>query len=139
MGCATLDAFRIAEGIPLYGVDIQERDLPQETAQMRALHFSKGCYQGQEIVERIHSRGTVHRAFTGFLLTGVLPATGTLLEAEGKPVAELTSVAAIPLVDRATPVQLALGIIRREALDRKLPMNYPGGVATPIALPYEVP
>ncbi len=61
VGCASLEAFRIAEGIPAYGIDMVERDLPQETSQMRALHFSKGCYLGQEIVERIRSRGNVHR------------------------------------------------------------------------------
>ena len=43
-------------------MDMVERDLPQETSQMRALHFSKGCYLGQEIVERIRSRGKVHQA-----------------------------------------------------------------------------
>ncbi len=57
-------------GVPLYGVDIRERDLPQETEQMRALNFNKGCYVGQEIVERIRSRGNVHRKFTGFLVEG---------------------------------------------------------------------
>ena len=56
-----------------------------------------------------------------------------------EPVIELTSVASIPLVDRATPLQLALGIIRREALERSLSLTYPGGTATPVALPYEVP
>ena len=61
MGAAALEAFRIAEGIPAYGIDIAERDLPQETSQMRALSFNKGCYLGQEIVERIRSRGSVHR------------------------------------------------------------------------------
>ena len=45
------------KAIPAYGIDIVERDLPQETSQMRALHFNKGCYLGQEIVERIRSRG----------------------------------------------------------------------------------
>ena len=138
-----LEQLRILEGTPRYGSDIRNtetaHDLPQETGQTRALHFTKGCYLGQEIVERIHSRGAVHRAFRGFLLSGVLPTTGTLLEADGKPVAELTSVASIPLVDRATPLQLALGIIRREALERSLSLTYPGGTATPVALPYEVP
>lgn len=138
-----LEDFRIQEGTPRYGIDIRDNershDLPQETGQTRALHFTKGCYLGQEIVERIHSRGAVHRTFSGFVLTGALAAPGTNLETEGKPVAELTSVASISLVDRATPVQLALGIIRREALDRKLPLTYPGGSASPIALPYEIP
>ena len=54
--------------------DIRERDLPQETEQERALNFSKGCYVGQEIVERIRSRGQVRRKFTGFEVTGPLPA-----------------------------------------------------------------
>ena len=48
MGVAALEALRIAEAIPAYGIDIAERDLPQETSQMRTLSFSKGCYQGQE-------------------------------------------------------------------------------------------
>ncbi len=133
-----LEALRILEGTPLYGIDIRNsetaKDLPQETAQTRALHFSKGCYLGQEIVERIRSRGAVHRTFTGFQLTGALPAPGTPLEAEGKVIGELTSVAAIPLP--TGPIQLALGYIRREALDRNLPIQYPGGIATPVALPY---
>ena len=69
VGSTALEAFRIAEGLPAYGVDIAERDLPQETSQMRALHFSKGCYLGQEIVERIRSRGKVHRHLRSFELS----------------------------------------------------------------------
>jgi len=61
VGADALDSFRIAEGIPAYGIDIAEKDLAQETSQMRALSFSKGCYLGQEIVERIRSVA----AFTG--------------------------------------------------------------------------
>jgi folate-binding protein YgfZ len=131
----SLDWLRMLEGTPLYGVDIRDRELPQETAQTRALHFSKGCYLGQEIVERIHSRGNVHRTFAGFRLDGNLPATGSKLEADGKEIGELTSVAAIPMPG-ADAVQLALGYVRREALDRGSPLLYPGGVATPISLPF---
>ncbi len=56
-GSAAVETLRIVEGIPAFGVDIQSRDLAQETAQDRALNFSKGCYLGQDIVERIRSRG----------------------------------------------------------------------------------
>jgi folate-binding protein YgfZ len=135
-----LEALRILEGTARYGTDIRNtataHDLPQETAQTRALHFSKGCYLGQEIVERIHSRGNVHRTLSGFELTGALPEPSTALAAESfpRPVGELTSVAAIPL--GTGTIQLALGYIRREVLDKKLPLEYPGGTATPIALPY---
>jgi aminomethyltransferase len=136
-----LDHLRILEGTPRFGTDITDRNLPQETGQTRALHFTKGCYLGQEIVERIHSRGGVHRAFSGFVLTGPLPTPGAVLEAEGKPVAELTSVASIQLPDQPAPIQLALGIIRREALASAevRTLTYPGGSAIPIALPYAVP
>ncbi len=135
----SLEALRILEGTPLYGTDIRNtdkaRELPQETAQTRALHFNKGCYLGQEIVERIRSRGNVHRTFTAFRLEGTLPSPGAALEADGKSVGELTSVANIDL-PTGTNLQLALGYIRREALDRNLPMHYPGGTATPVQLPF---
>ncbi|MCU1273083.1 MAG: folate-binding protein YgfZ, partial [Bryobacterales bacterium] len=39
--------------------------LTQETQQMHAVHFSKGCYLGQEVVERVRSRGLVHRLLVG--------------------------------------------------------------------------
>ncbi len=127
---------RILEGTPLYGTDIRDKDLPQETDQTRALHFAKGCYLGQEIVERIRSRGTVHRTFSGFILTGELPAPGTrILDADDKPVGELTSVARIQLP--AGTDQLALGYIRREALDRNATIDLPRRHRhTPSALPF---
>ena len=133
----SIEWLRLLEGTPLYGTDVRDRELPQETAQTRALHFAKGCYLGQEIVERIRSRGNVHRTFAGFRLEGALPAAGSLLESEGKQVGELTSVGRIPLPDH--PVQLALGYVRREALDRTSPLQYPEGIATPVSLPYPAP
>ena len=107
-----LNMIRIAQGIPRYGQDIRERDLPQETQQDRALHFTKGCYIGQEIVERIRSRGNVHRNLVGFKVEGPLPAPGTKIQVEGKEVGEITSSAVLSL--RADDYPLALGYIRRE-------------------------
>jgi folate-binding protein YgfZ len=109
---AALELLRIAAGIPRYGPDIRERDLLQETEQLRAVHFSKGCYIGQEIVERIRSRGNVHRKFTGFEVQGALPALGAKIQAEGRDIGEITSVASLPLAERERVV--ALGYIRRE-------------------------
>jgi folate-binding protein YgfZ len=121
----TLESLRILQSRPKYGTDIRDRDLPQETAQTHALHFAKGCYLGQEIVERIRSRGQVHRTFTQFTLTGDLPTLPAPLTANEKPVGELTSAARIG--DRI----FALGTIRREALDTHQPITYPGGTANP--------
>src|SRR5579872_2387011 len=95
-GAASLELLRIAAGIPRYGQDIRERDLPQETEQHRALHFSKGCYIGQEIVERIRSRGNVHRKFSGFDVQGELPALGSKIQSDGKDIGEITSAASLP-------------------------------------------
>jgi folate-binding protein YgfZ len=107
-----LESLRVAAGIPRYGQDIRERDLPQETEQLRAVHFSKGCYIGQEIVERIRSRGNVHRKFTGFEVDGSLPGVGMKIQADGRDVGEITSVASLPLASGERHV--ALGYIRRE-------------------------
>ncbi|RXH57502.1 YgfZ/GcvT domain-containing protein [Granulicella sibirica] len=138
VGAEAVDWLRILDGTPAYGVDIRDKELPQETGQTRALHFAKGCYLGQEIVERIRSRGNVHRGFGAFVLTGDVPAVGAVLEADGKAVGELTSVAAIPLA--GATVQLGLGYVRREAVERGAEISYSkdsvSGKAVPVAVPY---
>ena len=111
IGFEALELQRIASGIPRYGVDIRERDLPQETEQARALNFNKGCYVGQEIVERIRSRGAVHRKFTGFLVDAAEPiAVGSKVVSGEKEVGEITSAASLPGANKT----VALGYIRRE-------------------------
>jgi len=126
VGCAAVEAFRVAEGIPVYGIDIVERDLPQETAQMRALHFSKGCYLGQEIVERIRSRGNVHRHLRPLELAGPVPARGAELMLEDGTVAgAITSAAELPL-QSGTRV-FALGMIRAEAEASNQALRYKAG------------
>ncbi len=112
IGYEALELQRIASGIPLYGIDIRERDLPQETEQARALNFNKGCYVGQEIVERIRSRGAVHRKFSGFLAHSEEPvAPGTKIVAGEREVGEITSSTVVPFGGLKT---VALGYIRRE-------------------------
>ncbi len=118
VGADALEMRRIGRGIPRYGVDIRERDLPQETGQMRALSFTKGCYLGQEIVERIRSRGAVHREFTAFLIDGPVPAPGTKIQADEKEVGEITSSADSPL--EAGNRAVALGYLRRDAICKNL-------------------
>ncbi|MEO6802016.1 MAG: folate-binding protein [Granulicella sp.] len=132
-----LEWLRILEGTPRYGTDIRDKELPQETAQTRALHFAKGCYLGQEIVERIRSRGAVHRTFAAFHLEGPLPAPGTPIEADDKSVGELTSTAAIPFTSGT--VQIGLGYIRREALDRAAALTAADAKVVPISLPVREP
>lgn len=52
---------RIENGRPSYGEEITDRNLVQETGQLQAVHFNKGCYLGQEIVERVRTQAHIHR------------------------------------------------------------------------------
>jgi folate-binding protein YgfZ len=128
VGFASLEKLRIAEAIPAYGIDMVERDLPQETSQMRALHFNKGCYLGQEIVERIRSRGSVHRHLRPLELTGPVPESGTeLFEQGGAAAGQITSAAELPLAGGARV--FALGMVRAEAEARNETFAYTAGAA----------
>ncbi|HWE53149.1 MAG TPA: hypothetical protein VG273_25380 [Bryobacteraceae bacterium] len=83
---------RIENFVPKYGCDITEHTLPQETQQLHALHFQKGCYLGQEIVERIRSRGHVNKVLMGFRAQSErVPEPGSKLLLEGNPAGEVTS------------------------------------------------
>jgi folate-binding protein YgfZ len=134
VGATALEWMRIISGIPRYGSDIREKDLPQETEQQRALNFNKGCYIGQEIVERIRSRGAVHRQFTGFAIEGMLPDAGVDLQVGGKKVGEITSAASVPLGDGIR--DMALGYIRRELAALHEPLDCGRFQATPVNLPF---
>jgi folate-binding protein YgfZ len=71
---------RIEQGRPRYGEEITDRHLVQETGLMHAVSFTKGCYLGQEIVERVRSRGQVHKQLRAVQLdTDVPPEPGTKL------------------------------------------------------------
>ena len=136
-GLEAVEALRVFEAIPLYGIDLNDRDLAQETAQMRALNFSKGCYLGQEIVERIRSRGKVHRQFRQFALHGAAPGTLPLdLRSGDQAVGRITSTAS--LASAGQPGILALGFVRVEALERNQAIAYEGGVASALAAPPEI-
>jgi len=130
-----LELLRIASGIPRYGHDIRERDLPQETGQIRALDFSKGCYIGQEIVERIRSRGAVHRKFSGFHVDGPPPLPGTKIQADGKDAGEITSAAVLPAPN--SEVSVALGYIRQEAIAGERPVMAGDAQLTLVELPFK--
>ncbi len=88
---------RLEHGKPRNGEDITDRSLAQETNQSHALHFSKGCYLGQEIVERVRARAQLHRGLMPLDIDGlVVPAPGTRLITKGNAAAEITSAAFSP-------------------------------------------
>ncbi|MGC2299142.1 MAG: folate-binding protein, partial [Acidobacteriaceae bacterium] len=138
-GVEAMEDFRVLEGRAQFDVDFSDKHLAQEANLQRALNYTKGCYLGQEIVERIRSRATVHRALRQFELHGAAPTLGPgeriELRAGDAAVGELTSVAAIDLPGFAKT--LALGVARIEALEKQEtePIRYDGGTAVPLATP----
>jgi tRNA-modifying protein YgfZ len=64
---------RIENGKPRYGEDIRETSLVQETQQLHGVSFNKGCYLGQEIVERVRAMGHVNKKLVRLLIEGDEP------------------------------------------------------------------
>jgi aminomethyltransferase len=148
-GFEALEWLRILRGIPRYGIDMTEKYLPQETGQDRALHFGKGCYLGQEIVERIRSRALLHRGLAGFVVEGPAPPPGTPIMGAEKQVGEITSSASIPISALArsaavSPTQaestktFTLGYIRAEASAPGTEVRINEASAKVSALPFQV-
>jgi aminomethyltransferase len=114
----SIESARLLYAKPLYGVDFTDANLPQETQLAHALHFSKGCYLGQEIVERVRSRGHVNKLLTRVQLPE-LPAPHAKLLADGKECGEVTSAA----MDPRNNVAVALGYVRAEVLKAGTPIT----------------
>ena len=104
---------RIEHGRPRYGEEITERYLVQETGQLQAVHFSKGCYLGQEIVERVRSRAQVHRVLRRLDVdTAETPSAGSKFKsADGQADAgEIASAAFSPALGKV----VALAYVRTQ-------------------------
>lgn len=87
-------AFRIGEGIPESGADYVLGDaFPHDVLldQTGGVGFRKGCYVGQEVVSRMHHRGTARRRVLLAHADGPLPAPGADIVAGGKTAGTLGS------------------------------------------------
>jgi aminomethyltransferase len=87
-----IKSFKINNFHPTFGIDFTSTTLPQETGLTYALHFNKGCYLGQEIVERIRSRGHVNKILAGlkFISHATIP-VGARVFVNGEDVGVVTS------------------------------------------------
>jgi len=114
-GWTAFETARIEAGIPRFGADMDETNIPLECGiETRAVSYNKGCYIGQEVINRIHSIGHVNRELRRLRLADDLkwlPARGDKLFHDGKEVGHLTSAVKSP----ATQANVALGYVRREA------------------------
>ena len=134
-GSEALESLRIEAGIPRYGQDLAEDTLPLEAGLLNALSFNKGCYVGQEIVERARSRGHVNWKLMGLRLElgAQVPKPSEVLTAEGKTVGEVTSACFSPSLNR--PV--ALAYLRREVSEPGTKLAFAtGSLAEVVQLPF---
>jgi aminomethyltransferase len=117
---------RLEQGHPRYGDDITDRYLPHETQVLSALHFNKGCYIGQEIVERVRSRGGVHRFLVPLEIdSSRAPAAGAKLLAGEKEIGEITSAAYSPVRGKVA----ALGYVRIDEIPAGTDLTVDGSAA----------
>ena len=144
-GCAggwqALETARIEAGIPRFGADFDETNLPSEAGiEATAVSYTKGCYIGQEVIARLRTYGNVAKALRGLRLADALPqlpVRGDKLFKDGKEVGHVTSAVASPTL-RAN---LALGYVRREAnqIGAELTLRTAAGesLARIVALPFQ--
>lgn len=127
-GYAALSALRLEQGIPWYNYDFGEKQIPHEAALENShLSFTKGCYTGQEIVERVRSRGHVNRRRVNLVFSGKsVPPAGEPLTAAGAEVGYVTRAAFSPSRDQP----IGMGYVRRENNSSATQLHWREGTAT---------
>jgi len=110
-GLEASNVHRVEAGIPLYGTDFDEAQIPLEAGLDSAISLKKGCYIGQETVARATYLGHLNRKLAGLLLAGDQPAAkGAKVFRGEKEVGWITSSVYSPSLGRP----IALGYLRRE-------------------------
>lgn len=127
IGMAALNTLRLEAGVPWFPADFNDGMIPHE-AVLESTHisFNKGCYTGQEIVERVRSRGHVNRKRVLLTFSSVVPPPPrTKLRAGGAEVGHVTSAAFSPAAGTA----IGMGYVRREQLALGSNLEFDGGTA----------
>jgi folate-binding protein YgfZ len=135
IGCDALSSLRLEAGIPWFGYDFDETTLPHEAGLENShISYTKGCYTGQEIVERVRSRGHVNRKRVGISFAGAtIPQIRTPLMVGGAEVGFVTRAAFSYALER--PIGMAY--VRREHNSVGSKLSWAGGEAEVIALPID--
>ena len=129
-GYTALNVVRLEQRIPWFGSDFGEKQIPHEAGlQDSHISYTKGCYTGQEIVERVRSRGQVNRVRVSLQFDAAENvAANTVLMAEGKEVGFLTRTGFSP----GMSAWIGMGYVRREKAGVGTKMELAGGTATVI-------
>jgi folate-binding protein YgfZ len=113
IGYTALNALRLEQAIPWFGYDYGDKQIPHEAGlQDSHISYVKGCYTGQEIVERVRSRGQVNRRRISLRFSiAQPPAAGTALTVDGKEVGTVTSSSPLP----SNQSSIGMGYARKES------------------------
>jgi len=135
VGYSALSALRLEQGIPWFGYDFSDKQIPHEAALENShVSYTKGCYTGQEIVERVRSRGQVNRRRVGLRFTGAAPPSpGETLTSGGKEAGYVTRAAFAPALSSA----IGMGYVRKENNEVGQQLDWQGGTTTVTKLPME--
>jgi folate-binding protein YgfZ len=93
------DVARLEAGQPIFSGDMNEKTLPPEMGpafEARNISYEKGCYTGQEVLMRIHSRGHTNRSWVGLLLESGVQRGDTISHASREDAGVITSRAYSP-------------------------------------------
>jgi folate-binding protein YgfZ len=136
IGYSALSALRLEQGIPWFSYDFGEKQIPHEAALENShISYTKGCYTGQEIVERVRSRGQVNRRRVGLRFTGgAVPTPGDILTSDGKEAGFLTRAAFAPALSSA----IGMGYVRKDNNSPGNALEWQGGTATVTNFPADV-
>lgn len=89
---AVLEAVRIENGIARIGGDTTDKTLALEARLDRAISLSKGCYLGQETLERATARGGLKKRMFGLKFgQRRAPSVGAVVSLGGKEVGRMSS------------------------------------------------
>jgi folate-binding protein YgfZ len=136
IGYSALSALRLEQGVPWFSYDFGEKQIPHEAALENShISYTKGCYTGQEIVERVRSRGQVNRRRVGLRFTGgAVPALGDILTSDGKEAGFVTRAAFAPALSSA----IGMGYVRKDNNSPGNALEWRGGTATVTNFPADV-
>ena len=135
MGYTALSALRLEQGIAWFGYDFGEKQIPHEAALENShISYTKGCYTGQEIVERVRSRGQVNRRRVGLRFSGeAIPVMGEILTADGREAGYVTRSALSPALGSG----IGMGYVRKESNALGSTLEWARGTATVTQFPAE--
>lgn len=136
-GYAALNGLRLEQGIAWYGYDFGDGEIPHEAGLENShISYAKGCYTGQEIVERVRSRGHVNRKRVGVAFGGeAIPPAGSELTANAAAAGRVTRAAFSYALNRP----IAMAYLRRESSAPGSKVSWSGGEGEVIALPISKP